>query len=54
MEGEGEGRHVLITLGKASSGFKSWEQLLASDVADTTVTHRVFMDVTIGGAYAGG
>jgi hypothetical protein len=54
MEGEGEGRHVLVTLGKSTSGYKSWEQLLDSDVADTSITHRCFLDISIGGEAVGG
>jgi hypothetical protein len=53
MEGSGDAKHVLVTLGKSTSGYQSWQQLLTTDVADMTVTHRVYMDIHIGGEYAG-
>ncbi|GBF90434.1 hypothetical protein Rsub_03430 [Raphidocelis subcapitata] len=49
LESEGGQKFVVATLGKKRSGHDSWLHLLESDRPDTTVTHRVFLDVSAGG-----
>ena len=41
IEGEGDLRHVAVTLAKKEMGYMSWEKLMEDDVVDMTVTHKV-------------
>eukprot|EP00775_Hariotina_reticulata_P008549 gene8549-8732_t len=41
-------KYVLITLTKAMMGYESWAALLEEDQPDTTVTHRVMLDIQVG------
>lgn len=42
MESDDAGaKYVLITLAKKAMGYESWEMLLESERADTTITDRV-------------
>eukprot|EP00879_Flechtneria_rotunda_P011269 GHRR01011771.1.p1 GENE.GHRR01011771.1~~GHRR01011771.1.p1 ORF type:complete len:328 (+),score=115.83 GHRR01011771.1:407-1390(+) len=48
LESEDDGKYVAITLTKATMGHESWPALLEEDLPDTTVTHRVYLDVQVG------
>jgi cyclophilin family peptidyl-prolyl cis-trans isomerase len=41
-------KFVQISLAKATMGYQSWENLLLDDLPDTSITHRVALDVQIG------
>ncbi len=56
IEEDGEGQRFVEIVLEKSDGYLEWEHLFESDLpppADESVTHKVFLDISVGGGEAG-